>query len=509
MKITNPTDAVRGIQDGACIAITGSGGGLLEADAVFAAIEARFLETGHPRDLTLFHPLGVGDVAHTTGTNHFAHEGMVKRVIGGHWSWSPRMQEMVAADAIEAYCLPSGVMSLLLREIGAGRPGLFTHVGLGTFVDPRLGGGKVNARAKDDIVELMGIDGCEVLRYKPLRVDVGIVRGTYADTDGNLSLVGEPADLDVYAVALAAHNCGGQVIAQVREAVARNSLQPRMVAVPGVLIDHVAVVPNQPQTHRAFHETAVSGEFPAPNPHLLTEAAPAVGAKQIIARRAAAELTPGAVVNFGFGTSSSVPNMLAAGGEIGNYWLTIEQGLHNGAIIEGPLFGCGVNPAAVVASPDQFDFYSGGGLDIACLGMGELDEAGNVNVSYLNGRLVGPGGFIDISQNARKVVFCGTFDTKGTRLAIGDGRLTVETPGRIRKLVDHVAAVTFSGAQALKNGQQVAYVTERAVFRLTDDGVELTEIAPGVDLERDILACMDFLPIVRDPGTMDPDIFRQ
>jgi len=507
MEILEARAAADLVGDGDTVAMTGSGGGLLEAEAVLAAIEARFLETGHPRDLTFVHALGVGDVEHSTGTNHFAHEGMVRRVIAGHWSWSPRMQDLVAENRIEAYCFPSGVISLLLREIGAGRPGLFTHVGLGTFVDPRRDGGGCNPRSNDSLVELVEFDGRELLRYKPFRVDVGVVRGTFADPDGNISTIQEPVDLDAYAVALAAHNGGGRVIAQVREAVGRHALAPRTVRIPGVLVDAVVVDPNQKQTHRAVYEPAVSGEFRSAQPLKLTAAAAQSGIRRVIARRAAREVTPGAVVNFGFGISASVPNMLAERGDGAGCWLTIEQGIHNGAIIEGPLFGAGVNPDAIVSSLDQFDFYSGRGLDITCLGMGEMDAEGNVNVSHLNGRLIGPGGFIDISQNARKVVFCGTFDTKGSKVEVVDGGLRVLQPGHIRKLVGKVENITFSGAQARRQGQEVVYVTERAVFKLRDGGVELTEIAPGVDLDRDILGAMDFAPIVAAPRIMDPALF--
>jgi len=507
MRILEAKAAAELVRDGDTVAMTGSGGGLLEAEAVLAAIEARFLETGHPRDLTFVHALGVGDVEHCKGSNHFAHEGMVRRVIAGHWSWSPRMQDLVAENRIEAYCFPSGVISLLLREIGAGRPGLFTHVGLGTFVDPRRDGGRCNARSTDSLVELVEFDGREVLRYKPFRVDVGIVRGTFADPDGNVSTIQEPVDLDNYAVALAARNSGGRVIAQVREAVGRHALAPRTVCIPGVLVDAVTVSPDQMQTHRALYEPAVSGEFRSAQPLKLTAAAAQSGIRQVIARRAAREVTPGAVVNFGFGISASVPNMMAENPEAGRCWLTIEQGIHNGAIIEGPLFGAGVNPDVIVSSLDQFDFYSGQGLDIACLGMGEMDAEGNVNVSHLNGRLIGPGGFIDISQNARKVVFCGTFDTKGGKAEMADGGLRIVQPGRIRKLVRQVENVTFSGAQARRQGQEVVYVTERAVFRLRDDGIELTEIAGGIDLQRDVLGAMDFTPIVAAPRVMDPALF--
>lgn len=496
IETLTPEEAAGRIPDGATIAIAAAGGGLLEPEAVCAAVEARFLASGHPRDLTIVNSLGFGDPGHTKGINHFAHEGLVKRVIMGLWSWSPRLQDMVEADAVEAYCLPGGVISQLLREIGAGRPGLFTPVGLGTFVDPRLGGGRCNRRTQQELVELLEIDGREILRYKPFPVDLGIIRGSFADPDGNISAVEEPADLDSLAVALAAHNSGGMVIAQVRELAKTHSFRPREVCVPGVLVDMVTPDPTQMQTHRAAYEPALCGQERTDNPLALTNAAPQAGPRQVIARRAAAELRPGAVVNFGYGIPGGIFNMLAERGEEDRYWLTIEQGIHNGAVIDGALFGTAVNPDAIVSSVNQFDFYGGGGIDVTCLGMGEMDAAGNVNVSHLNGRLVGTGGFIDISQNARKVVFCGTFDTKGSEVALQNGGLKVARPGRIQKLVERVAQITFSADQARIRGQEVVYVTERAVFRLFPEGVALVEVAKGVDLERDVLGAMGFAPLM-------------
>jgi len=506
---STPEFAATLIEDGATVAITAAGGGLLEPEAICAAIEKRFLETGHPRDLTLVNALGFGDAGQTIGINHFAHKGLLKRVIVGLWSWSGRMQAMAEAGEIEAYCLPGGAIMQLFREIGAGRPGLFTHVGLGTFVDPRLGGGKCNSRTTEDIVELLEIDGKEVLRYKPFKIDVGIVRGTYADPRGNISTIQEPADLDVSAVAMAAHNSGGKVIAQVRETVAAHGLPPRDIRVPGVLVDHVVAVPDQKQTHRAVYEPELSGQALSDDPKTLTNGAAATGVRGIIARRAARELVPGTVVNFGFGIPGGIANMLLEAGTIDDYWLTVEQGSHNGAVVDGALFGAAVNPETIVSSVKQFDFYSGGGLDISCLGMGEVDALGNVNVSHLGGRLVGTGGFIDISQNARKLVFCGTFEAKGFKGGPENGALRIDTPGSVRKFVSRVAHLTFSAEQARERGQNVIYVTERAVFRMTGSGLELIEFAPGTDIERDILSRMDFRPEVVNPRPMDPTLFAK
>ncbi|MBK1697214.1 acyl CoA:acetate/3-ketoacid CoA transferase [Rhodovibrio salinarum] len=491
------------IQDGAQVISSGSGGGLVEPDGVFQAIEQAFLEGGHPRDLTYVHALGMGD-RKTRGTNRFAHQGMVRRVIGGHWIWSPEMLRLAEENEIEAYCFPSGAISLLFREIGARRPGLITHVGLGTFADPELGGGKCNARTHEDLVEKVSFDGRDYLRYKPFGVDVGIIRGTYADADGNVSCVEEPADLDNAAVAMAARNSGGIVIAQVRERVASGSLRPREVTVTGNLVDYVLVVPDQQQTYRGGYDLSLAGLADAPQDPIAGESDTL---RRIVARRAADELFEGAVINFGFGMSAGVAEIIARNGTSDRYWVTIEQGIHGGELMMGDLFGIAARPMAIVPSTQQFDLYSGGGLDITFLGMAEMDAEGNVNVSQLGGQMTGPGGFIDISQGARKVVFCGRFDAKGTQTSVEDGKLLVRQHGQYPKLIDRVASVTFSGPEALARGQEVIYVTERATFRLAQDGVEIIEIAPGIDLERDVLAAMEFTPIVRNPALMRSDIF--
>ncbi|WP_274629005.1 acyl CoA:acetate/3-ketoacid CoA transferase [Arvimicrobium flavum] len=494
-----------GIPDGAVIAVAASGGGLVEPDEIFAAIEERFLATGAPRDLTLIHALGFGD-RDRRGANRFAHPGMVRRVIGGHWTWSKGMQDLARENRIEAYSLPGGVISLLLRESGAGRPGLITKTGLGTFVDPDNGGGRINTAATEPLVRHITIEGETYLHYLPLKVDFAILKGTYADLRGNLTFSEEPADLDAYAAALAAHNNGGKVFAQVRASLQPGALHAREVRVPGIMVDGVHVVPEQSQTYRGGYDLSLAGR-------LLTASdtppdLPPTGLKRILALRAAEELVEGAAVNFGFGASAGIAAIIAERGQNGAYWTTIEQGIHGGTMMIGNLFGMAVNPMAILGATDQFDFYHGGGLDVAFLGMAEFDRAGNVNVSHIGGQFIGPGGFIDITQNARKVVFCGTFDAKGSQIEVEEGRLDIRRHGQIRKLRDQVDAITFSGAQAQKRGQTVIYVTERAVFELRPEGVTLTEIAPGVDLQRDILDQMDFAPILQDPRPMNPEHFR-
>ncbi len=416
------------------------------------------------------------------------------------------MLKLAEENRIEAYCLPSGALTHLFREIGAGRPGLFTHVGLGTFVDPRQQGGRCNAAAVEPLVELMQIDGQDVLRYRPFPVQVGVIRGTFADANGNISAVEEPADLDSYSVALAAKHCGGIVLAQVREIVPAGRLRPREVTVPGNLVDYVVACPDQKQTYHGPYDLALAGlgaEVSTALPEL-----PGDLVRRVVALRASEELIDGATVNFGFGMSAGVAEVIARNADGGRYWFTIEQGIHGGQLLTGDLFGIAANPGAILSSDQQFDLYSGGLLDQTFLGLAEIDGEGNVNVSHFGGQISGPGGFIDISQGARKVVFCGSFDAKGTRLSLDDGKLRIDAHGQIRKLVAHVSGITFSGAEARRRGQDVVYVTERAVFRLTPEGVALTEVAPGVDVRADILDRMDFTPIVREPKIMDRRYFE-
>ena len=503
-KFMDAQDAIAMIRDGDTIGLIGGGGGLVEASCLFSAVERRFLTSGQPRDLTVIHSLGIGD-RKSRGMNCFAHEGMVRRVIGGHWVWSPRMQEMARDEKIEAYVLPGGVVMQLYREIAAGRPGLFTHVGLGTFIDPRIEGGKLNRRTTEDLVEVVSIDGRELLRYKPFPIDVALIRGSYGDAQGNISLEQEPANLEIYAVAAAAHNSGGKVIAQVRTAVEVGTLPARAVRVPGAIVDAVVVDPGQSMTYDIVYDPTMSGErfgpLPAEPPQPFT-------VRQAIARRAAAELYDGAVINYGFGIPDAVAKLVAARRQLDRYYQTIEHGTYGGSLLDGTLFGFARNPSAMIDAPSQFDFYSGGGLDIAFLGFGEADARGHVNVSKLGGVPVGPGGFIDIAQNARKVVFCGTFDAKGAEVAVGDGTVRIARHGEVTKLVQEVEQITFSGTVAMSQGQQVVYVTERAVFALAPDGMVLAEIAPGVDVRRDILERMAFKPLVpAEPAVMAKDFF--
>ena len=493
------------VKDGDTVAIAGNGAGMISAEAIFAAIEKRFLVTGSPRDLTLVHSLGLGD-REDLGTNRFAHEGMVRKVIAAHFTWSVRMQELIKDEKIEAYCLPGGVIQHLLREIGAGRPGLFTHSGLGTFVDPRQDGGRCNLRSKEELVELLHIDGKEVLRYKPFKVNVAIVRGTYADTRGNISPEDEAVDMDIHSVALAAHNSGGRVLAQVRQVVDSGTLDARSVRIPGIMVDAVVEHSDQQLFYGVPYDPTVSGSRRAHFGRLAAEL-PAKLERRIIARRAAKELRRGASLNFGFGIPGGIFGVIAEQGIADELWMSVEQGVHNGRMLDDRLFGAARNPDAIVPSIEQFDYYSGGGIDATFLGMGELDANGNVNVSHLGGSLVGPGGFMEIAQNAKKVVFCGTFDAQGGKTSWANGALRIDRAGQVRKLVRKVERITFSADYARQRSQEVLYVTERAVFRLDQRGIRLTEVAPGIDIARDILPFMEFQPVVYDVTTMDPGCF--
>jgi len=503
-KIISADEAIALIRDGDVVASSGYGGNGTP-EGLFAAIENRFLAGNGPYDLTLVWAGGQGD-GKERGLNRLGHEGLLKRTIGGHYGLMPRVEALAVANKIEAYNFPEGVITHLYRDIAAGKPGTATKVGIGTFVDPRLEGGKVNTAARENLVEVISIGEEDYLLFRCFPVHVALIRGTTADPDGNVTMERESLRLETLAMALAARNSGGITICQVERIAQSGSLDARRVRIPGILVD--AVVEAGPDEHMQNYGTrynpALSGELRVPTERLKPLP---LETTKVIARRAAVELLPNSVVNLGIGLPEAVGSVAVEEQIDDLITLTVDPGVIGGVPLGGFDFGAAVNFSASIDHTYQFDFIDGGGLDIACLGYAECDGKGNVNASRFANRVPGCGGFINISQNSRKVIFVGTFTSGGLDAVIADGRLKIAKEGKHRKFVEQVGQVTFSGAEAAKREQDIIYVTERCVFRLTGEGLELAEIAPGVDPRRDILDQLPFTPIIGSVREMELELF--
>jgi len=488
--VVTADEAAALIRDGVTVAIGGSGAGHSIPERMLEAIGRRFRASGGPRGLTLVHAFGVGNQK-DRGLEHMAYPELYRRIIGGHWSMAPSMAKLAARNLFEAYCLPSGIIVQLFHAAASGSPGWISEIGLNTFIDPRLEGGKLNDCAKEDIVELIERNGREYLFYPTIPVHVSLIRAFEADAEGNLSMEHEVAPWHNCAMAQAARACGGITIAQVKRVVPARSLDPRRVRVPGIFVDYLVVDPDQGMTYEIGFDPALSGDAHKPE----SEFAPfPFSVRKAIARRAAMELYPGAALNVGFGVPDGVIKVAREQGFADQVVPTIEQGHIGGIPAEGLEFGAAYNSTAIVDTLQQFAFYHGRGVDMTFLGFAEVDEAGNVNVSRIESAIIGTGGFIDISQKARKVVFCGTLAVRGGK----------------PKFVPRVKQITFSGEFAQKTGQEVLYITEVAVFRLSPRGVQLTEVAPGLDLERDVFPKMGFRPVVAEGcREMDPALFEE
>jgi acyl CoA:acetate/3-ketoacid CoA transferase len=502
--LCSPAEAAELIAPGAVVAVGGTGSLLQVPETLLTAVEDRWLRDGTPNDLVVVHVMGLGD-HQGRGIDHIAIPGLVRRFIGSHFVLSPRQQAVIAANQVEAIGLPAGTISLLYREIAARRPGLFTDIGLDTFVDPRHQWGRMNSSTTTGLSEIVTIGGQEWLHYPRFDVDVALLRATESDADGNIAMDDEAAIGDNLAIAAAAHNSGGIVIVEVKRCVERGAIPAARVRIPSALVDHVVLTDFPNQTPITVTDPRRAGA--EPNRSTTVTGLP-FDQRKVVARRAAMELHDGDLANLGVGMANGISYVALEEGFLDRVTLTVEQGVFGGLPGVGLDSGTAINPSAIIDMPSTFDMYDGGALDFAGLAFAEVDRTGNVNVAVAGGKPIGPGGFIDISQKARTVVFCGTLRGGGLEADVGDGALRISRDGRYPKFVDAVEYVSFSADRARRTGQRVLYVTERAVFALGPDGVELIEIAPGVDLRRDVLSQMGFTPIMRNaPRQMDQRLF--
>lgn len=528
-KFISAREAAQLIPDGATVGIGGMGlSGW--AEEIACAIRDNFAETGHPCNLHLKQGSAMGDWGHgnnfigwdrvrrdepdkahgARGATRFgeAGPGLIAKWTSAHIGSAFSLCDLARAEQLESYCLPQGVIINLWREIAAGRPGLITKTGLGTFVDPRVEGGRMNKSAKDDLVKVVEFDGEEYLFYPGFKVDVALLRGTIADEKGNISFAHESVINEGLAIAEATKNSGGIVIVQVEYLAKADTLNPKDVKIPGALVDYVVKAKDPMSCWQAegdYWEPSFSGQIKIP----LDEIKPIpFDERKIVCRRCAMELKAGDLINLGVGMPADVSKVVAEEGQLEKVTMSTESGMVGGVPSALPSFGSAYNPEAIITPNDMFDFISGGGLDMTCLGIGQVDKYGNNNVSRMGSRLTGPGGFIDITAATKKVIFAGTF-TGHAEYKLGDGKIEVVKEGDIRKFVDTVSQITFAG-QYSPDDQEVLYITERAVFKLIDKKMTIIEIAPGLDLQKDILDQMDFVPeISPDLKTMDASIFNE
>jgi propionate CoA-transferase len=504
MRVVDADAAVALIPDGATVIFAGSGAGHAVPQRFIDALAEVFQRDGRPRDLTTVRVVGLGDFA-DRGFSQLALPGLMRRTIGSNIGNEPRLGALVEAGEIEAYSFPQGVLSLLCREIAGGRPGLVTHIGLHTYVDPRQTGGRQNAQTTEDLVEVVTLRGQEWLLYHAFPIDVAVIRGSTADADGSLSLADEAVRGEMLAMAMAARNSGGIVIAQVKQLAAAGALPARSVDVPGALVDYVLVDPDQTQTYATGYSPYYAGALRRP---AVASAPPPLDVRKVIGRRSLLEFAPGDICNLGFGISQGIGAIAFEEGIADQLVLTVEQGIFGGVPVAGNEGGAGFNYQAMIEQPSMFDFYDGGGLDVASLSFAEVDREGNVNVHAFEGRVRGPGGFPNISARTKKINFVGTLTARGLDLDLSGGRLEIRSDGALPKFVDAVREVSFSGRMARERGQQVRFITERAVFALTDEGVTLIEVAEGIDVQRDVLDRMGFAPHVAEPlGRIDPRVY--
>lgn len=491
VKIITAQEAAQLVKDGDTLTTSGFVASSIP-EAVNKAIEKRFLETGSPKNLTYVYAGSQGN-KDGRGAEHYAHKGMLKRYIAGHWATVPKLAQMALNNEMEAYNVSQGALCHLFRDIAGHKPGCFTKVGLGTFIDPKNGGGKVNDITKEDIIESVTIKGEEYLFYPTFPISVAVIRGTYSDESGNITFEKEVASLEGTSVAQATKNTGGIVIIQVEKVVKGGTLDPRMVKIPGIYVDYVVVADaaDHQQSLDCEYDPTLSGEKRAP---VVAPAPLPLSAKKIIGRRGALELEKDVAVNLGVGAPEFVASVASEEG-IGDYMtLTVEGGPVGGIPQGGVRFGSTMNADAILDQGYQFDFYDGGGLDLAYLGLAECDEKGNINVSRFGPKIAGCGGFINITQNTHKVFFCGTFTAGGLKVNVVDGKVVIAQEGKQKKFIKQVGQITFNGDVALENKQEIMYITERCVFMLREDGLHLTEIAPGIDLQTQILDMMEFEP---------------